>query len=228
MIFFYYYKLFKIHQKSYFFIKKISKILRIIYSDEIDEENFIKLQKNINDFMCKYQLTFNKSNMKKNIHNLNHVPADVLNLGTSKFHNMFLYENFNHELNKNIFTNNFFEKSLIQKFNMELDYEDEFLYNLKDIYEKIKKKSTSGVNVKKWIFYNGSYVKIKDNENFYKINFITDIDEKVGCIDVVSKKEIFFNKKDISNLLIKSYEINDIKEYPKKIFFKEIDVSYIK
>jgi hypothetical protein len=125
IIYFYYYKIFKIHEKSFFFVQKISKILRILYSEFINDDKILKLKENINILIIKFQLTFTVNKMNKNIHNLNHLTLDLINFGPHQNNNMFHFESFNHLINLLVHTNNFYEKKLLQVFSLTYDFDND-------------------------------------------------------------------------------------------------------
>jgi hypothetical protein len=107
MVLLYGYKIFKFLNKEFYnLLKSLHKIVKIIFSEKIEKNDLIKLEKNIVIFLSKYELNYGKENMNHNIHLINHIKNNILNYGPRLFMNMFKYESFNKDLNRSIKNNN--------------------------------------------------------------------------------------------------------------------------
>lgn len=226
LIFLYFFKLFKICNEAYEIIELFSKILDILYSDLITDDDINMLQDSVDKFLVLFQTKFKKEKMTKNVHNLNHLVKDVINLGSPKFHNMFCFENFNHLLNLNIFTNNYFEKQLIQKWGTQYTFDDDLSDDLFEIYKKFKVKNKNIVKVNNMYLKNGDYIEASDGK-IYKIKDINNQDEFIFLKNPQGVNDIVLKKEKIISYMIKSYEYFQYETTPKKIFFKDKNLSYI-
>jgi hypothetical protein len=223
LIFLYFHPLFSIDKTAYKFIKNLATILKIIYSDFISEDDKKNLKENIDSFIVNFQITFKKEKMSKNVHNLNHIVKDIENFGSAKFHNNFIFESYNHLLNNQIFTNNNFEKQLLNKFQSEYDFNDELSDEMENLYKKIKKKTRKGVRIKNFTLINGDYIKTQ-NDKIFKIKFIND-DDYVFLKNPDGINDLIIQKTDIKSYMVKTYDYSKFNENPKKIFMDDINLN---
>jgi hypothetical protein len=221
IIFLYGFKLFAIQKITFSFFEKINNILTICFSDYISNDAIKLLDDNINNFIIKFQIEFGKEKMNKNIHNLNHLIDDIQHLGGSKYRNMFLYEGFNHALNQNIFTNNFFEQQLLKKWNMEFNEDDEQSKDMLKVFNKNKNKSRKGLKVNDMILSKGDYIKTKDN-NISKIKYFEE--DNIILKNPNGINDTIINKNNVESYMIKTYDLTD-GDNPCKIFLQDIGLN---
>lgn len=94
-------------------IDSLHHITKICFKPMIQKEDIEEVYNLSFKLRKEFQIKMGRNRMVHNLHLLSHISRDLALFGPSWTHSMFHFESFNHLLNKNIHTNNNFEKKIL-------------------------------------------------------------------------------------------------------------------